>query len=128
FRLADGRVLKLPPDRGEGQHWERKPGNLYSVPRTVRVDPARGGVVRVVLDTVVPRIAEPRDTRYVKHIRVRSERLSTFWGREVTLGAHVLLPEGWDAHPNARYPLLVNHGHFPADLGGWRETPPDSTL
>nr|MCU0624213.1 hypothetical protein [Gemmatimonadaceae bacterium] len=34
FRLADGRVLKLAPDRGEGQQWATKPGNLYSVPRT----------------------------------------------------------------------------------------------
>lgn len=128
FRLADGRVLKLPPDRGEGQQWARKPGNLYSVPRTVRVDPARGGVLRVALDMVVPPVTPPRDTRYVRHITVRSERLSKFWGREVTLGAHVLLPEGFDAHPDARYPLLVNHGHFPADLGGWRETPPDPNL
>ena len=29
------------------------------------------------------------------------------------LGAHVLLPEGFDTHPNARYPLIINHGHFP---------------
>ena len=32
FRRSDGRVVKLPPDRGEGQQWNRKPGNLYSVP------------------------------------------------------------------------------------------------
>src|SRR5262249_17124680 len=30
FHLADGRVLKLPPDKGEGQQWAHKPGNLYS--------------------------------------------------------------------------------------------------
>ena len=127
FRLADGRVLKLPPDRGEGQQWARKPGNLYSTVRTVDVDP-RAGVLRVALDTIVPPVVEPADTKYVKHIKVRSERLSRFWGRDVTLGAHVLLPEGWDARPNARYPLVVNHGHFPADLDGWRTTPPDPNL
>ena len=44
------------------------------------------------------------------------------------LGAHVLLPEGFDTHPNARYPLVINHGHFPYDLGNWRETPPDPNL
>jgi hypothetical protein len=44
------------------------------------------------------------------------------------LGAHVLLPEGFDEHPNARYPLVINHGHFPADLGGWRTEPPDTTI
>jgi hypothetical protein len=44
------------------------------------------------------------------------------------LGAHVLLPEGFDAHPNARYPLMVFHGHFPYDFGGFREEPPDPNL
>ena len=29
------------------------------------------------------------------------------------LGACVLLPEGFDEHPEARYPLIVFHGHFP---------------
>jgi hypothetical protein len=28
YHLADGRTLKLPPDRGEGQQWATKPGNL----------------------------------------------------------------------------------------------------
>ncbi len=41
------------------------------------------------------------------------------------LGAIVLLPAGWDTHPHAHYPLLVNHGHFPKTLSPWRETPPD---
>src|SRR5665811_947851 len=32
FHLGNGRTLKLPPDKGEGQHWVVKPGNLYSKP------------------------------------------------------------------------------------------------
>jgi len=44
------------------------------------------------------------------------------------LGAHVLLPEGFDEHSEARYPLCVFHGHFPYDFGGFRETPPDADL
>jgi hypothetical protein len=35
------------------------------------------------------------------------------------LGAHVLLPEGFDTHPEARYPLVIFHGHFPADFDGF---------
>ena len=35
FERADGHTLKLPMDRGEGQQWNRAPGNLYSVPREV---------------------------------------------------------------------------------------------
>jgi hypothetical protein len=37
-------------------------------------------VLRIALDTVVPAIKEPSDTKYVKHVKVRSERLSRFWG------------------------------------------------
>ena len=44
------------------------------------------------------------------------------------LGAHVLLPEGWDTHPDVKYPLAIFHGHFPSDFGGWRTTPPDENL
>ena len=39
YHLGDGRVLELPPDKGEGQHWERKPGNFYSLPQRVAIDP-----------------------------------------------------------------------------------------
>ena len=42
FHRADGRTLKLPMDQGEGQHWNRKPGNLYSEPAKVHFDPASG--------------------------------------------------------------------------------------
>jgi hypothetical protein len=44
------------------------------------------------------------------------------------LGAHVLLPAGFDEHPEARYPLVIFHGHFPSDFGGFREAPPDPNL
>lgn len=30
FHRADGHTVKLPMDRGEGQHWNLAPGNLYS--------------------------------------------------------------------------------------------------
>jgi hypothetical protein len=128
FRRSDGHVVKLPPDRGEGQQWARKPGNLYSTPRWITIDNANASDIRIVLDQEIPPIPDPPDTKYVKHIRLRSERLSRFWGRDVFLGANVLLPEGFDQHPNARYPLVINHGHFPYDFGNWRTTPPDPNL
>ncbi len=40
----------------------------------------------------------------------------------------MLLPEGWDTHPNARYPLFIYHGHFPYTFTGFREEPPDPNL
>jgi len=128
FRLADGRVLKLPPDRGEGQQWSRAPGNLYSTPREIRIDPKKAETIAIDLDNFIPPIPDPPTTKYVKHERIKSERLSKFWGRDVYLGAHVLLPEGFDSHPEARYPLVINHGHFPDTIGGFREEPPDPNL
>ncbi|MCU0634010.1 MAG: hypothetical protein MUE41_03970 [Gemmatimonadaceae bacterium] len=126
FRRADGHVVSLPPDRGEGQQWQSKPGNYHSVPRWVTIDGRT--TPSLALTEELPAIAPPTDSKYVKHLRIRSERLSKFWGTDVFLGAHVLLPEGFDTHPNARYPLVVYHGHFPADLGGFRTTPPDPSL
>jgi hypothetical protein len=128
FRRADGHLVKLPMDRGEGQQWNRAPGNPYSTPRKVTLDPAKGGLVDVVLDKVIPPIPDPPATRYIKHERIQSERLTKFWGRPMHLGAHVLLPEGFDVHPHARYPLVVFHGHFPATFDGFREEPPDPNL
>jgi hypothetical protein len=128
FHLADGHVLKLPPDRGEGQQWNRAPGNLYSAPLKVHWSGDRAEAIRLNVDRVIPELPAPSDTKYVKHVRIRSELLSTFWGRDMFLGAHVLLPEGFDTHPAARYPLVINHGHFSSDLEGWRETPPDPNL
>jgi hypothetical protein len=128
FRRSDGHVVKLPMDRGEGQQWNRAPGNLYSDPVDVTLDASSSGEVRLTLDRVIPAIPDPPATRYIRHERIQSERLTKFWGRPMYLGAHVLVPEGFDEHPAARYPLVINHGHFPYDFAGFRETPPDASL
>ena len=128
FRRADGHVVKLPMDRGEGQQWNKAPGNLYSTPSRSRSRPGNPPSFAIELDQTIPPIAEPETTKYVRHERIQSEKLTKFWGRPMYLGAHVLLPAGFDEHPNARYPLIIYHGHFPATIGGLRETPPDPDL
>jgi hypothetical protein len=128
FRMADGRTLKLPPDKGEGQQWWHKPGNLYSTPVKLHIDPAHPVRTNLVLDQEMPAIAAPKDTAFVRHIQIKSELLSKFWGRDVYLGAHVLVPKGFDAHPQAHFPLMVFHGHFPDDISEFRDTPPDPNL
>jgi hypothetical protein len=126
FQLSDGRTLKLPPDKGEGQQWAKKPGNLFSKPVKVHVDDK----ARVTLDLTeeIPPLQPKADTPFIKHVRIKSERLSKFWGRDVWLGAHVLLPFGFAEHPDARYPLMVFHGHYPDDISGFRTEPPDPNL
>jgi hypothetical protein len=128
YHRADGFTVKLPPDKGEGQHWNTKPGNLYSAPRWMQLEARLRVLNRIVLDREIPPIPEPPDTKYIKHIRIQSKLLSAFWGRPVFLGAHVLLPEGFDEHPAARYPLVINHGHFPENIDGFRTEPPDPGL
>lgn len=134
FDLATGHTVKLPMDNGEGQQWNRSPGNLYSQPFKIeitengRVKTDGGADVEVVMDQVIPPIEEPEDTEWVKHIKLKSEKLSEFWGRDIYLGAHILLPKGFQEHPEAKYPLMIFHGHFPSDFGGFRTTPPDPGL
>jgi hypothetical protein len=124
FSRADGHVVKLPPDRGEGQQWNRKPGNPYSKPVKMHVDPAAGGTIRVSLTEKIPPIEPPNDSKYVKYVRVQSKLLSDFWGRPMFIAAFVALPEGFDEHPAAHYPLLVEEGHFRANFDIFRSEPP----
>ncbi len=128
FARSDGHRVKLPPDRGEGQQWAQAPGNLYSDPVKVHFDPARSQPIHIVLDRKIPALPDLPDTKYVKRIRIQSEKLTKFWGRPTYLGALVVLPEGWDTHPRVKYPLAIYHGHFQREVAGWRETPPDPTL
>jgi hypothetical protein len=124
---ADGHTIKVHLDRGEGQDYRRSPGNLVTNVEKVRIDPKAGGVVKIAFARKNPPIEPPRDTKYVKHIRFRSDMLSRWWGTDIYLGAVALLPEGWAEHPNARYPVIYNHGHFPRTFGGIRDTPPDAS-
>jgi hypothetical protein len=126
FKLKVGKTVKLPMDRGEGQNWREAPGNLFSKP--VKISFNSKGIFKVVLDNENPPIVEPKDTKYIKHIKIQSKLLTEFWGRPMYLGAHVLLPHGFDEHPEARYPLCVNHGHFPSDFDGFSETPPPANM
>ena len=128
FKRKDGNIVKLPMDRGEGQHWNIAPGNLYSTTQDIKYTPEPSFRLMLNLDQKIPPIKEPEDSKYVKHIKIQSKLLTEFWGRPMYLGAHILLPEGWETHLNVKYPLAIYHGHFPDDFGGWRTTPPDENL
>jgi hypothetical protein len=126
FHRADGHTVKLPMDRGEGQHWNLAPGNLYSTPQKVTL--GGGTTVTVSLDKEIPPIEEPKDTKYIRHLKIQSALLTKFWGRPMFLSANVLVPEGFDEHPNARFPLMIFEDHFNHDFDGFRTEPPDPGL
>lgn len=112
FTRSDGKVIWAHNDQWEGQKFNRSPGNLYSLAQQVHLDPLSGYDVRLELTNTIPPVPFPADTRYIKHIKIQSKLLSQFWGQPIYLGATVLLPEGYDAHPEAHYPVLYQQGHF----------------
>jgi Putative esterase len=128
FHLLSGRTVWLPPDKGEGQQWNLKPGNPYDKPVKIHFDPKSGETIKLTLGLRIPSIAgterdpqvlarrAPAD-KWLKYMRFRSPALSRFWGRDVYLGAWILLPNGFDEHPHAHFPLVVYQDHFHPGFG-----------
>jgi len=127
FHRADGHTVKLHMDQGEGQHWNISPTNLYSKPVKITIS-AGSPPVTVSLDQEIPPIDPPKDTKYIRHMRIQSQLLTKFWGRPMYLSANILVPEGFDAHPNAHFPLAIFEDHFNHDFEGFRTEPPDPNL
>jgi hypothetical protein len=118
----------MPMDQGEGQRWAVKPGNFYSKPVKMRLDPATTGLVKISMDQEIPPIEPPKDTAQVKYLRVQNDRLTKFWGRPMHLGAIVCCRSD-----GARIRIALSRrdssrpfseARMAAD--GWRETPPDA--
>jgi len=127
FHRSDGKTIKLPMDQGEGRHWNVAPGNLYSKPIKVTIRTS-AAPMQIVLDQEIPPIPDPADTTFVRHIKIQSELLSKFWGRPMFISAVVLVPWGFDEHPEAHYPLMLFHDHFVSDIDDFRSEPPDPSL
>ena len=112
FPRADGHTVWLHNDQWEGQDWKRSPGNIFGDPMRVAFDPKSATPIRLVANKVIPPIQSPADTEMVKRIRFQSAILSKWWGQPIYLGATVLLPKGYDTHPNVRYPVNYMQDHF----------------
>ncbi len=112
FKRADGHTIWLHQDRWEGQRWNRSPGNLYSDMKKVVLDPSRDETITLSCGNVIPPVQIPPDTRWVKRIKFQSRILSEFWGQPMFLGATILLPKGYDDHPDVEYPVNYVQGHF----------------
>jgi hypothetical protein len=112
FHRADGHTVLLPAEAGEGQDMQRKPGNLYSVPRRVHLDPHAPGTLRLTLTQAIPPLAPPPDTAWIRHLTIPSALLTRFWGRPMYVSATVVLPPGFAQHPRAHYPVMIQQNHF----------------
>lgn len=127
FRRADGHVVEMHLNSGAGQSPWRAPGNAYSRPVRVQVRPGSETPVRLSITEVIPpaepvppggslQQGNPQDLGdLVRFVKIRSGALSEFWGRDMYIGANVLLPSGYGSEPDRRYPVLYLTGHFPGD-------------
>lgn len=101
------------------------PGNLVSEPATADIDPATGGTVSIELSRA---LAEPelKDTESIKYIKLKSEALSKFHGRDMYLRAGVCLPDGYAKEPDRKWPLRVHIGGYGTRFTGIRQFTPAS--
>lgn len=125
FNLSNGKTVKLPMDQGEGQHWNTSPKNIYSKP--IKINFKKNTTVKIEITEEIPPIEPEKDTDYIKHVKIKSELLSKFWGRPMYLQANVLIPKDFKKESKTRYPLMVFHGHFPKSIGGFRTSPPTAS-
>jgi len=122
FHRADGHTIEAHMNSGAFQKPFEAPGNAYSDVQKITVAESGLPAIDLTLNNVIqpPRplkdgevlqLGNFEDTEWVKYVKIRSEKLSAFWGRDIYLGANILLPPGYDEHPDATYPVLYMQGH-----------------
>ena len=122
FHRADGHVIEAHLNSGEFQRPFRAPGNAHSDVVKIQVGDEGLAALDLSLDNV---IQPPRplregevlqqgnfdDTEWVRYVKIRSDKLSEFWGQDMYIGANVLLPPGYDENESHKYPVLYMQGH-----------------
>src|SRR5262249_28676542 len=99
------------------------PGNLYSDVQRVHLDPAAGYKISFSLNHVIPPVEAPKETKWIKRVQIKSELLSKFWDVPVYLGATVVLPKGYEEHPEVRYPAVYAQGYVGSPAFYFNEDP-----
>lgn len=96
------------PSIGEGE------GTAYSTSFRQKFDGAASGNFDLRIDQVV--LPQPfRETDRIKVVAMKSEMLSFFHARDITLRAFVILPKDYDKFTDRRYPALYWIGGFGSD-------------
>ena len=124
FNRADGHTVLMHDDTGDGQWFWESVGNATSKTKKVYLDPANPGTVELAISEVIMPDYELEpgmvlqqgnytDSEWVKFIKIKSEAASEFWGKDMYIGANVLLPEGYYDNPGVYYPVIYYQGHFP---------------
>jgi hypothetical protein len=119
---SDGHTVWVHWDM-RGRFFNVSPGNLYSEVQKVRLDPATGFKVNIVLNKIIPPADPPKETKWIKRVEIKSELLSKFWGYPVPLGATVILPKGYDENSDVRYPVVYAQGYVGSPAFYFNEDP-----
>ena len=87
------------------------PGNLFSVPKKIHVDPANPQTIELLLTEEIPSEQLPPEDGYVKYIRIQSNLLTVFHHRPIYLRAGIILPRDYNT-TTTRYPLRIHIGGY----------------
>jgi len=88
------------------------PGNIYSAPQKLRLDPQTSGTVKLELTAKIPDEQLPQDSEYVKYVKLQSDLLTKFHKRPIYLRAGVILPRDFERDQTRRYPVRVHIGGY----------------
>jgi len=95
-------VLDL--DRG-GRNFSSAPGNGYSKPLWLELDPVATGPVRLTIDQVVKETPF-KETPRVKLVEIESKLLTAFHGKPTRMRAGVVLPKSYKDGGERRYAVV----------------------
>jgi pimeloyl-ACP methyl ester carboxylesterase len=117
--LVEGSVVEVDPDALAWPHpFSQAPAGTYRIAaRLVRsnrddvtgpvvvqaIDPAHAGPIDLRLASSRAAAPPAEDTDTVKIVRYESHLLSAFYGRPITMGALVILPDGYGTDPRRKY-------------------------
>ena len=106
FKRADGHVVEAHLNSGAFQSPFEAPGNAHSAVQQISVRDDGLPSMDFVLDSVIQPPQPLKDgevlqqgnfddTEWVRYFKIKSEKLSQFWGRDMYIGANILLPAGY---------------------------------
>jgi hypothetical protein len=121
---SDGKRPWLHMNDGTIEFFSNAAGNIYSDPVSVKVTAGSGtSSVKLTVTHIIPPAPPVEETEWIKRVKFQSPMLTKFWGRPIYMYASVLLPKGYNEHPDVRYPAVYTLGHGRTPLN-FSTTPP----
>jgi len=100
-----------------GQNPVTSPGNVYSKPLVVDIDPLKSNTVTLTLERTIPARAF-QEKPNVKLVDIESKLLTRFHGKPMRLRAGVVLPKSFAEAPERKYPVVYEIPGFGGDHFG----------